>query len=110
MRQRRRDRAGTFGQESAVADGGGRPVEWIAEERTMSTVTIAEAQARLPDLLAALAPGQEIQIMDRDRPVARLVAEPARECKPRQPGSAVGKLLILKEDDEHLNDFGEYVP
>ena len=29
--------------------------------------------------------------------------------KPRQPGSAKGKLIILKDDDEHLKDFEEYM-
>lgn len=28
----------------------------------------------------------------------------------RQPGSAKGKLRILAEDDEHLDDFKDYVP
>lgn len=30
--------------------------------------------------------------------------------KPRQPGSAIGKLVIHADDDEHLNDFQEYMP
>jgi len=28
----------------------------------------------------------------------------------RRPGSAKGKLTILSEDDEHLQDFKEYMP
>ena len=28
----------------------------------------------------------------------------------RQPGSAIGKLTIHAEDDEHLDDFVEYLP
>ncbi len=28
----------------------------------------------------------------------------------RQPGSAKGILHVLSEDDEHLNDFKEYMP
>ncbi len=76
----------------------------------MSTVTVEEAQAALPELIAGLSPGQEVQITDRGRPVARLVAEPPPQRKPRQPGSAVGKLVILSEDDEHLRDFREYMP
>lgn len=31
---------------------------------------------------------------------------PKRRC----PGSAKGKLTILSEDDEHLDDFTEYMP
>ncbi len=28
---------------------------------------------------------------------------------PRRPGSAVGRLLVIAEDDEHLKDFQEYM-
>lgn len=73
----------------------------------MSTVTVEEAQVRLADLLANLAPGQEIHIVDRGRPIARLVGA---SVPPRQPGSAVGQLVIVAEDDEHLRDFQEYLP
>lgn len=73
----------------------------------MSPITVEEAQAQLPNLLAHLAPGQEIQIVDRGRPIARLVGA---IVSPRQPGSAVGQLVILAEDDEHLHDFQEYMP
>lgn len=73
----------------------------------MSTVTIEEAQAQLPRLIAQLAAGQEIQIIDRGQPVARLICA---ALPPRQPGSAVGQLVILAEDDEHLRDFREYMP
>ena len=30
--------------------------------------------------------------------------------KKRMPGSAKGILHVLSEDDEHLNDFREYMP
>jgi hypothetical protein len=30
--------------------------------------------------------------------------------KKRQPGSAKGMLHVLAEDDEHLDDFREYMP
>lgn len=73
----------------------------------MSTVTLEEAQAQLPQLIAQLAPEQEIQIIDRGQPIARLVRA---AMPPRQPGSAIGQLVILAEDDEHLRDFQEYMP
>ena len=28
----------------------------------------------------------------------------------RQPGSARGKLRVLSDDDDHLADFGDYMP
>ncbi len=76
----------------------------------MTTITIEEAQARLPVLIAKLKPGEELLITQQDRPVARLVAEPPAVRKARQPGSAVGKLTIVEEDDTHLEDFKEYMP
>jgi len=76
----------------------------------MTTVTLEEARARLPQLIGRLAPGEEITSTEEGRPVAKIVGRgvpPAR--KPRRPGSAKGKLIILKEDDEHLEDFQEYM-
>ncbi len=76
----------------------------------MSTVTLEEAQVKLPELIAALRPGEEVQITKGNQPVARLIAEGAPARKPRQPGSAVGQLVILKEDEEHLEAFKDYMP
>lgn len=70
------------------------------------TVTIEEAQRRLPELIAGLKAGEELTITDQDLAVARLVAA----GEPRRPGSAAGMLTILTEDDEHLKDFAEYMP
>jgi antitoxin (DNA-binding transcriptional repressor) of toxin-antitoxin stability system len=73
----------------------------------MSTVTIEEAQARLPTLIEALASGESWTIVRGGVPVARLTAvEPA----PRQPGLCQGMLTVLAEDDDHLQDFAEYMP
>lgn len=72
-------------------------------------VTLEEAQARLADLIDHLAPGDEIVITREQQPVAKLVgSRPAR--KPRQPGSGKGMLTIVRDDDEHLEDFKEYMP
>ena len=76
----------------------------------MATITIEEAQARLPALISGLKPGEELVIIQQDRPVARLVAEPSKTRVPRQPGSAIGKLTVVEEDDAHLEDFKEYMP
>jgi prevent-host-death family protein len=75
----------------------------------MSTITIEEAQAKLPELIDKLAPGEEVIITHNQEPVAKLVGQKRRLRKPRQPGSAKGKLIILAEDDEHLKDFAEYM-
>jgi len=74
-----------------------------------TTVTIEEAQARLPELVASLTGGDEIVITQNQEPVAKLVRDKAMVRKPRKAGSAKGKLIILQEDDEHLKDFEEYM-
>lgn len=77
---------------------------------TMHTVTVEQAQAGLPGLIAALQPGEAVLITAGDRPVARLVAEGTAARKPRTPGTAAGKLTIAEDDDAHLDDFREYMP
>jgi prevent-host-death family protein len=76
----------------------------------MSTVTIEEAQAKLSELIDTLAPGEEIMITRNQQPVAKLVGQHPSARQPRRPGSAKGKLVILAEDDEHLEDFKDYIP
>ena len=76
----------------------------------MTPVTIQEAQARLPELIADLKPGDELYITQDEHTVARLTVEPPELDKPRTPGIAAGKLIILSEDDAHLEDFKEYMP
>ena len=75
----------------------------------MTTVTIEEAQARLPDLIDGLSAGEELLITRNAQPIARLTAEEKPKGKPRRAGSAKGILTILVEDEEHLKDFAEYM-
>ena len=74
----------------------------------MTTVTIEEAQAKLPEMIEQMATGEEFLITRNQQPIARLVAATKRQ--PRQAGSAKGMLTILAEDEEHLLDFAEYMP
>ncbi|MBI3467885.1 MAG: hypothetical protein HY000_33175 [Planctomycetes bacterium] len=76
----------------------------------MTRLTIEEAQAKLPELIGKLAFGEEVLITEQNQPVARLVGQRAKPVQPRQPGSAIGILTIVAEDDEHLEDFKEYMP
>lgn len=76
----------------------------------MSSLTVQQAQADLPAVIADLRAGEAVVITDGGKPVARLTSEPQPSRKRRQPGSAVGRLTILSEDDEYLNDFGDYMP
>jgi prevent-host-death family protein len=75
-----------------------------------ATVTIEEAQAHLAELISKLAPGQEIVITKNEQPVATLMGQRTSTHQPRQPGSAKGQLIILADDEEHLEDFKEYMP
>jgi len=72
-------------------------------------VTMEEAQAQLPELVAHLGSGEEVIITQNQKPVAKLVREETPIRKPRKAGSAKGKLVILQDDDEHLKDFEEYM-
>lgn len=76
----------------------------------MNMVTIEEAQAKLSELIDKLTPGEEVVITRNEQPVARLVSEPRRVRKPRQPGSAKDKILYMADDfDAPLEDFKEYM-
>jgi prevent-host-death family protein len=78
----------------------------------MSIVTIQEAQAKLPDLIHKLMPGEEVVITENDRPVAKLVSEqpkPAPGLRP-PPGLGQGCITIVSDDEDHLKDFTEYMP
>jgi antitoxin (DNA-binding transcriptional repressor) of toxin-antitoxin stability system len=75
----------------------------------MSTsIGIDEAQVKLKDIIAGLRPDDEIVITDHDQPIARIV----RTTENPQPqfGSCKGMLTIVDDDDEHLEDFKEYMP
>jgi prevent-host-death family protein len=75
----------------------------------MAMVTIQQAQAKLPDLIHKLVPGEEVLITENNQPVAKLVACAADKPRP-MPGRCKGMLTIVAEDDEHLEDFKEYMP
>ena len=76
----------------------------------MSTVTLEEAQAHLPELIDHLQPGETLVITRNEKPVARLLVEESPKRKPRKAGSAKGLLTIIQDDEEHLKDFEEYMP
>jgi antitoxin (DNA-binding transcriptional repressor) of toxin-antitoxin stability system len=74
-----------------------------------SFVDISEVQTRLPELLEKIPAGQELFITQDGHPIAKLVKMLPRDNTPRQPGSAIGKIVILEDDDSHLEDFKEYM-
>jgi antitoxin (DNA-binding transcriptional repressor) of toxin-antitoxin stability system len=76
----------------------------------MPTVTLAEAQAKLPEIVHRLTTGEEVAVVEGSEVVARIVGE-RRPLRPRPgPGLGKGMITIVAEDDEHLKDFAEYMP
>jgi antitoxin (DNA-binding transcriptional repressor) of toxin-antitoxin stability system len=79
------------------------------EKPAVSTVTLEEAQARLPELIDHLAPGEELVITRGDQPVAKLVGQPKPDRPPRRPGTLRGTVVYMAPDfDAPLEDFKEY--
>jgi antitoxin (DNA-binding transcriptional repressor) of toxin-antitoxin stability system len=72
-------------------------------------VPIEQAATKLAELVEMLKPGDEIVLTDHDQPVARIVPSGRKRLR-RQPGSCKGMLILREEDEEHLNDFREYMP
>ena len=73
------------------------------------TVEIDIAQANLEQLIAGLGPNDEVVIVRDRKPVAKLVPSPLTRL-PRQPGLFKHMINVLAEDDEHLQDFEDYMP
>ena len=65
-------------------------------------VNIADAKARLPELVQRAARGEEIVIARNGRPQARLV--PLSPAKPRVPGSGAGEWHVVGDFNEPLPD------
>ena len=72
-----------------------------------NVISIEEAQAKLLELISKLQPGDEIVITQNDQPVA----EVRPISKANKPVLGRGKGLLLQEvdDQEHLDDFREYM-
>ena len=75
----------------------------------LENVTLEEAQSNLPELIERLKSGTEIVITQNDQPIAELHLPTSALSQPRF-GNCKGALTILKEDDEYLQDFKEYMP
>jgi hypothetical protein len=70
----------------------------------MTQISLVDAQQNLPAIISGLQPGEAGQI--GDRPSHPRIAE----NPPRIPGSAIGTLTIVTDDDAHLEGFGDYMP
>ena len=65
----------------------------------------------MTELVEKLIPGEVLFLTVDDHPIAKLVrTDYLPTDEPRQPGSAVGKILFMAEDfDAPLEDFKEYM-
>jgi antitoxin (DNA-binding transcriptional repressor) of toxin-antitoxin stability system len=76
---------------------------------TVPTITIEEAQAKLPEVIDNLTPGEELIIIQHGEPVAKL-ARTATKQWPCKAGSAKDSILWIAPDfDEPLEDFQDYM-
>ena len=78
----------------------------------MTSVTIAEAQANLTEIIHRLAPGEELIITENQQPVAKLVSEQPNGAKTPRPGPGLFKGIITymaPDFDAPLEDMQEYM-
>jgi antitoxin (DNA-binding transcriptional repressor) of toxin-antitoxin stability system len=78
----------------------------------MTMLTLAEAQARLPEVIHNLAPGEEVFITENNQPVATLVGKSAQPARPARPGPGLCKGMITHmsaDFDAPLEDMKEYM-
>ena len=75
-----------------------------------TTISIDEAQTKLREIIAGLAPDEEVVITDKSQLVAKLIG--GRPAVPQRPGPGfcTGMITIVADDDEHLDDFKDYMP
>ena len=66
----------------------------------MTTITIKDAQAELPQLIGRLARGEELLIVEGERLVARIVGERLDRWERPGPGLAKGMFAIPAEDED----------
>jgi antitoxin (DNA-binding transcriptional repressor) of toxin-antitoxin stability system len=74
----------------------------------MPTVTPDEAQARLPELIGQLQPGEEITITEQGQPLAK-VKKAEWTSWPCKAGSAAGKIHMADDFDAPLEDFASHM-
>jgi antitoxin (DNA-binding transcriptional repressor) of toxin-antitoxin stability system len=74
-----------------------------------TTMAVEDIKLTLPELLDRLTPGDEVVLTRNQQPVAKLVSEAPRIRQPRKAGNCIGMIRIVAEDEEHLDDFAEYL-
>lgn len=75
----------------------------------MATVDIQDAQARLPEIISALIPGEKLVIEQDGRPLVELICS-SGGAQDRKAGSAAHLPHWMADDfDAPLEEFREYM-
>ena len=75
----------------------------------MPTITVEEAQAKLPEILAALNPGDELAILQAGEEIGRLTRSNRKQW-PCQAGSyRKAEFWMAPDFNAPLEDFKEYM-
>jgi antitoxin (DNA-binding transcriptional repressor) of toxin-antitoxin stability system len=76
-----------------------------------TTLAVEDIKLTLPELLDSLTPGDEVILTRNQQTVAKLVTEYLKQQPKQRPGPGLckGMITIISDDDEHLNDFEEYL-
>jgi prevent-host-death family protein len=77
-------------------------------EELVTEVNIAEAKARLSELVNRALAGEEIVIARDHKPLVKLVTVASARVANRKPGSAAGQVKISDDYDAPLNEFEPY--
>jgi antitoxin (DNA-binding transcriptional repressor) of toxin-antitoxin stability system len=75
----------------------------------VNTITLQEAQSRLPDLIHNLKPDEVLVITENNQPVAKLSRTEPKTRWPCEAGSAKGKIWMAPDFDAPLEEFKEYM-
>jgi antitoxin (DNA-binding transcriptional repressor) of toxin-antitoxin stability system len=82
------------------------------QTQPMTQIALSEAQQRLPEIISGLQLGEEVQIIQDNRPIARLVIDGLRSIEghrltqrpPRSPGQHEGKFIVPDNFNDPLPD------
>ena len=75
----------------------------------MTRVTVEEARLRLNELIERVGQGEDVVLIEKERPVARLTPMQGEKRTP-QRGSAKGLILSMADDfDAPLDEFKAYM-
>ena len=81
----------------------------MARKATPRHYNVAEAKARLSDLVRKALLGDEAVIAKDNKPLVRLVPLGSAASRTRTPGSAKGQVTMAVDFDRTPDDFTDYV-